>query len=241
MTLLALLPQAHLWYTRGGDWQGAYASFDGDETAYAAYLAALIEGRPRLNDPYAGLTFARRAPARIALLDPVRPRLRARAARARARPRRLDRLRRTQSPRRLRRRARALLAARAAPRRRTTRGVRRVIILCLGALASGEVESRAAPQVARVSRLPVVPAPLRARAALPLLFIFCALVWRALAHASRARHVHTPSRRARRSRSWSIPILSLDDGRRVARLPRPAPARRAPGETTKARRRQKFF
>ncbi|MDQ1591510.1 MAG: hypothetical protein QOG71_2137 [Pyrinomonadaceae bacterium] len=62
MTLLALLPQAHLWYTRGGDWQGAYASFDGDETAYAAYLAALIAGRPRLNDPYAGLDHTAAAP-----------------------------------------------------------------------------------------------------------------------------------------------------------------------------------
>ncbi|HZH29732.1 MAG TPA: hypothetical protein VEY11_03130 [Pyrinomonadaceae bacterium] len=55
LTLLALLPQVHLWYARGGDWQGAYASIDGDEAAYAAYLAALIEGRPRLNDPYAGV------------------------------------------------------------------------------------------------------------------------------------------------------------------------------------------
>ncbi|HZG53523.1 MAG TPA: hypothetical protein VEZ40_15430, partial [Pyrinomonadaceae bacterium] len=62
MMLLALLPQAHLWYARGGDWHGAYASFDGDEAAYAAYLAALIEGRPRLNDPYAGVDHAAGAP-----------------------------------------------------------------------------------------------------------------------------------------------------------------------------------
>jgi hypothetical protein len=62
LTLLALLPQVHLWYARGGDWQGAYASFDGDEAAYAAYLAALIDGRPRLNDPYAGVEARAGAP-----------------------------------------------------------------------------------------------------------------------------------------------------------------------------------
>jgi hypothetical protein len=55
LVLLALVPQAHLWRARGRAWHGAYASFDGDETAYAAYLAALIEGRPRLNDPYTGV------------------------------------------------------------------------------------------------------------------------------------------------------------------------------------------
>ena len=54
MTLLALFPQAHLWYKRGSDWQGVYASFDGDEAAYAAYVGALIAGRPRRNDPYTG-------------------------------------------------------------------------------------------------------------------------------------------------------------------------------------------
>ena len=62
LTLLALLPQVDLWYARGGDWQGAYASTEGDEAAYAAYLGALIEGRPRLNDPYAGLDHSAETP-----------------------------------------------------------------------------------------------------------------------------------------------------------------------------------
>lgn len=62
MTLLALLPQADLWYARGSDWQGAYASTEGDEAAYAAYLGALIEGRPRRNDPYAGLDHSAQTP-----------------------------------------------------------------------------------------------------------------------------------------------------------------------------------
>ena len=43
-----------MWYLRGGDWQGHYAYNDIDEVAYAAYLRALIDGRPRRNDPYTG-------------------------------------------------------------------------------------------------------------------------------------------------------------------------------------------
>jgi len=52
MLLLALYPQINLWVLRGRDWNGAYAYNDVDEVAYAAYLEALIEGRPRRNDPY---------------------------------------------------------------------------------------------------------------------------------------------------------------------------------------------
>jgi hypothetical protein len=54
MMILALYPQLNLWAIRGHDWHGAYAYNDIDEVAYAAYLEALIEGRPRLSDPYMG-------------------------------------------------------------------------------------------------------------------------------------------------------------------------------------------
>src|SRR2546423_15668941 len=54
MMLLALFPQFNLWAMRGKDWNGAYAYNDIDEVAYAAYLQALIDGRPRRNDPYTG-------------------------------------------------------------------------------------------------------------------------------------------------------------------------------------------
>ena len=54
LTLPALVPQLHLWYVRGHAWQGAFASCYTDEAAYAAYVNALIEGRPRKNDPYSG-------------------------------------------------------------------------------------------------------------------------------------------------------------------------------------------
>jgi hypothetical protein len=54
MAVLALYPQLNLWAMRGRDWQGSYAHIDSDEVAYAAYLQALIDGRPRRNDPYTG-------------------------------------------------------------------------------------------------------------------------------------------------------------------------------------------
>ncbi len=54
MMILALYPQLNLWVMRGSEWNGAYAYNDIDEVAYAAYLQALIDGRPRRNDPFTG-------------------------------------------------------------------------------------------------------------------------------------------------------------------------------------------
>jgi hypothetical protein len=54
LTLLALYPQFALILKRGSDWNGSYAYFSQDEIAYSAYVNALIEGRPRRNDPYTG-------------------------------------------------------------------------------------------------------------------------------------------------------------------------------------------
>jgi hypothetical protein len=54
MMILALYPQLNLWAIRGREWSGAYAYNDIDEVAYAAYLQALIDNRPRRNDPYTG-------------------------------------------------------------------------------------------------------------------------------------------------------------------------------------------
>lgn len=50
----ALGPQIVLWYDRGAQWQGQYATFHADEYLYSAYLNTLIEGRPRQNDPFTG-------------------------------------------------------------------------------------------------------------------------------------------------------------------------------------------
>src|SRR5205085_6232024 len=54
MTVLALCPQVYLWVERGRAWQGANAFFYTDEPAYAAYVNALADGRPRRCDPYTG-------------------------------------------------------------------------------------------------------------------------------------------------------------------------------------------
>jgi hypothetical protein len=43
-----------MWTTRGQEWNGAYAEMQGDEWLYSAYIQALIDGRPRRNDPYTG-------------------------------------------------------------------------------------------------------------------------------------------------------------------------------------------
>lgn len=54
LAIFTLYPQIKMIYIRGGDWNGHYAYNDIDEVAYAAYLKALIDGRPRKNDPYSG-------------------------------------------------------------------------------------------------------------------------------------------------------------------------------------------
>jgi len=56
LAAFSLYPQMRLVYLRGGisEWQGNYAYNDVDEVAYASYVAALIDGRPRKNDPYTG-------------------------------------------------------------------------------------------------------------------------------------------------------------------------------------------
>ena len=54
LAIFSLYPQGKLIYNRGGEWNGHYAYNDIDEVAYASYLKALIDGRPRKNDPYTG-------------------------------------------------------------------------------------------------------------------------------------------------------------------------------------------
>lgn len=54
LAIFTLYPQFKMWYLRGDDWQGHYAYNDIDEVAYSSYVKALIDGRPRKNDPYTG-------------------------------------------------------------------------------------------------------------------------------------------------------------------------------------------
>jgi hypothetical protein len=69
VTLLAVYPQLNLWYVRGADWQGSYAQIDSDEVAYSAYLAALVDGRPRRSDPYTGRDDATATPQHESLFS----------------------------------------------------------------------------------------------------------------------------------------------------------------------------
>jgi len=55
LAVITLIPQFHLWYVRGSEWNGSCALLDPDELAYQAYTNALIDGRPRRNDPYTGI------------------------------------------------------------------------------------------------------------------------------------------------------------------------------------------
>lgn len=54
LAVFCLYPQFKMVYVRGGEWNGHYAYNDIDEVAYASYVRALIDGRPRKNDPYTG-------------------------------------------------------------------------------------------------------------------------------------------------------------------------------------------
>ena len=62
LAIFTLYPQFKLWHNRGAEWQGHYAYNDIDEVAYASYVKALIDGRPRKNDPYTGRDDAPDAP-----------------------------------------------------------------------------------------------------------------------------------------------------------------------------------
>lgn len=54
MAFLAMYPQLTLLKNKGIEWQGSNFTSKGDETAYLAYTNALINGRPRKNDPFLG-------------------------------------------------------------------------------------------------------------------------------------------------------------------------------------------
>jgi hypothetical protein len=62
MVLLSLIPQLHLWFVRGREWNGAYVSLQGDEPLYSAYTNSLVDGRTRRNDPYAGKDSSAQSP-----------------------------------------------------------------------------------------------------------------------------------------------------------------------------------
>lgn len=54
ITILSVYPQLVMWGVRGQQWNGSFAEGDADEWVYAGYIQALIDGRPRRNEPYTG-------------------------------------------------------------------------------------------------------------------------------------------------------------------------------------------
>ena len=62
MVLLSLIPQIHLWVISGRQWNGVFVSAHGDEPQYSAYVNALMNGRPRKNDPFGGVDSSPAAP-----------------------------------------------------------------------------------------------------------------------------------------------------------------------------------
>ena len=54
MVILSLTPHLYFLYKRGGEWNGTFPLTHDDEITYASYVSALIDGRPRRSDPYTG-------------------------------------------------------------------------------------------------------------------------------------------------------------------------------------------
>ncbi len=69
LAVFSLYPQLKLVYVRGESWNGNYAYNDVDEVAYASYVRALIDGRPRKNDPYTGRDDSVNAPQEESLFS----------------------------------------------------------------------------------------------------------------------------------------------------------------------------
>jgi len=54
VVVVTSIPQVSLIIKRGSAWQESYALTDFDELSYSAYVHAIVDGRPRRNNPYLG-------------------------------------------------------------------------------------------------------------------------------------------------------------------------------------------
>lgn len=181
ITLLAMYPQINLWLGRGGNWHGSYVRVQGDEDAYSAYINALIDGRPRRNDPHTGRDHAPGAPQPESLFSIQFIPAYAIALPARA-------LGVTASTAFIVVMAFAAIAASLAifwliasvtgERRLAAAGV--IFVLCLGTLVATQGEARAF--LGSAPTYSFFPFLRRYQPALPfpLFFIFCTFVWRSL-------------------------------------------------------------
>ncbi|HEY0379175.1 MAG TPA: hypothetical protein VGC87_19825 [Pyrinomonadaceae bacterium] len=186
MAILGVYPQLNLWAMRGNDWNGAYAYNDIDEVAYASYLQALIDGRPRRNDPFTGRDHSIDAPQPESLfsIQFVPPYTIALAARAFGLDARWAMI--------LTGALAAFLTALAVfwlfglvtqDDRLAVTGA--LMVLCLGTLASAQGAILGLLKIDWA--YPYLPFLRRYLPALafPVFFLFCALVWRSIKHESR--------------------------------------------------------
>src|SRR5712691_2456657 len=186
IVVLSLIPQIHLWLVRGSQWQGAYALQQGDETYYSAYVNALIDGRPRRNDPATGQDDHPQAPMpeslfSIQFIPPFTIAWLARACGASA------------SGAFIVLAGAAgflaslslfwLLASATDDRKFSAVGV--LVVLCFGALAGGEgLMGLLFKPDEQFFGLPFLRR-YEPSAAFPLFFVFCTLIWQALTTANR--------------------------------------------------------
>jgi hypothetical protein len=187
MVLLSLIPQVHFWFVRGRDWNGAYATIQGDEYLYSGYLNALIDGRPRRNDPFSGSDSTAQSPLpestfSIQFIPGQVISILARALHANA------------STAFIVLAAAAgllaslsvfwLLASVMGDNKLAAVGV--LVVLCCGALAGGEGLVGVLLNHTRSFFLPFLRR-YQPAAVFPLFFVFCTLIWRALTVGSKGR------------------------------------------------------
>jgi hypothetical protein len=190
MVLFALYPQFKLWSNRGHEFHGAYAYNDIDEVAYSAYLQALIDGRARRNDPYTGADLTGAAPLHESLFSVqfATPMVIARPARV---------LHLSASTMMIVVAAISAFASALAlfyllgvlTGDSRLAAVGALAVLCLGTLAAGE--GAIYELTGRGVAYPYFPFLRRYLPALPfpVIFLFCAAVWRALTSSERRRQL----------------------------------------------------
>lgn len=187
IVILSLMPQIRFWLVRGSQWQGSYATLQGDEFLYAGYLNALINNRHRRSDPMAGQNDHPQAPLHeslysIQIIPPFIIAFLARTSGASASAAFIILLG-----------AAGLLAALALFWLFTSvtgdnqfAGVAVLAVLCFGALAGGQglVGLFLNPSDTKFLGLPFLRRYLPS-AAFPLFFVFCTLIWQALTTGNR--------------------------------------------------------
>src|SRR6266550_5895264 len=188
MVLLSLIPQLHFWFIRGAEWQGAYATLQGDEFLYSAYVNALIDGRPRRNDPFAGRDSTPQSPLpestfSIQFIPPYAIALLARAFRLSASSAFIILMGATGLLASLS--VFWLLESVTGDRKLAAAGV--FFILCLGELAGDQGIVGVLLLNHKFSVLMPFLRRYQPALSLPLFFVFCTLVWRAISLETKRR------------------------------------------------------